>query len=180
MSAHNAVTPLITIYEEPDRKGILKNVSGPLYNLDFSGLKKVSSVTVTCGVWVLYKEQNFGGNIYVVWEGQTVNLSEFCTSSLKPIEVEFTEKPEMTVYTGSSFTGQQRTFKNADANLVGTPFQDTIISVTVRSGAWIAYRDANYEGPQYLFTRGAFNGTSSEGHFQNNAISSLKPITLDS
>ncbi|XP_069110419.1 uncharacterized protein [Argopecten irradians] len=49
--------------------------------------------------------------------------------------------------TGSSYTGQQKTFKKADANLVGTNFQDTITSVIVESGAWVAYRDINYQGP---------------------------------
>ncbi|XP_069110418.1 beta-crystallin B2-like [Argopecten irradians] len=178
MSAPDAVSPLITIYAKSDCKGALKDVSGPIYDFAFSGFRKVSSVKVTRGVWVLYNECNFGGNIYVVWEGQTVNLSEFCTSSLKPIEVDFTENPVMTVYTGPSFTGQQKTFRKVDANLFGTEFQDTINSVIVDSGAWVAYRDIKYGGPQYLFTRGTFNGTSSEGHFHNNAISSLKPITI--
>ncbi|XP_069110414.1 beta-crystallin B2-like [Argopecten irradians] len=171
-------TPLITIYDKPDCKGALMEVVGPMYDLAVRGFRKVPSVMVTRGVWVLYQECNLGGNIYVVWEGQTVNLPEFCTVSLKPIEVDFTEKPEMIVYTEPSFTGQKKTFKTAVANLAGINFHDNISSVKVESGAWVAYRDVNYQGPQYLFTRGAFNGTSSEGHFQNNAISSLKPIAL--
>ncbi|XP_021375342.1 beta-crystallin B2-like [Mizuhopecten yessoensis] len=138
---------------------------------------KIVSVDVKRGIWVLYEEVNFGGNIYVVWEGQKINLPMTTTSSLKPIEGDFSDNPSLTVYNGPSFTGKNKTFNSSNSNLVATEFQDSITSVVVDSGTWVAYRDVDYQGPQYLFTRGAFNGTSSEGHFQNDKISSLKPIT---
>ncbi|XP_069110415.1 beta-crystallin B2-like [Argopecten irradians] len=176
MSAPSAVTPLITIYDKRDCEGALKDVSGPIYDLTISGFRKFLPLRLLVGYGCFSRSATLVEIFMWFGKGQTVNLPEFCTAYLKPIEVDFTEKPEMTVYTGPSFTGQQKTFNKADADLVGTNFQDTITSVVVESGAWIAYRDINYQRPQYLFTRGSFNGTSSEGHFQNNAISSLKPI----
>ncbi|OWF43433.1 beta-crystallin B2-like [Mizuhopecten yessoensis] len=180
MSAPGAIGPQITVYAQPNYKGALKTCYGPEYNLAFTGFdNRIASLEVTRGVWILYEEDHFGGNIYVVWEGQKINnLPMRSTSSLKPIEVHFPEDHSITLHNGPSFTGANKTFTSENPNLIGSGFQDSVISVVVDSGAWVCYEHINYGGHQYLFTRGAYNGSSSEGHFENNKMSSLKPIVF--
>ncbi|XP_060066454.1 beta-crystallin A3-like [Ylistrum balloti] len=177
-------SPKITLYTERDFQGCSTDIYDPKYTLCFSGFNnRVSSLEVHSGLWVLYQHCFLGGKIYVVWEGQRINLPcdvDDTISSLKPIEFDFAVKPSSTIYEHKCFAGRKECFEgvNRISDLGMLCFNDKVSSVEVHSGGWIGYEHTNFKGKQYLFLSGCHNGSASEGCFSHDAISSWAPIVL--
>ncbi|XP_060069339.1 beta-crystallin B2-like [Ylistrum balloti] len=177
MSAEDAIGPHITLFNKPEFNGALMECRGPIYTLANTGMDKIGSVDVKRGVWILYEEVNFGGDICVIWEGQSLkDISGKKYSSLKAIEAHFSENPSMTIYSERAYGGKHITFTDEEANFVNIGYNDVVSSAKVEKGAWVGYEHINFEGRQYLFTRGFYDRSSTEGHFQDSKMSSLKPI----
>ncbi|XP_033724714.1 beta-crystallin A3-like [Pecten maximus] len=163
--------PKITLYTDRDFMGCSKEISEPYYSLCFTGFNnKVSSVEVHSGLWVLYQHCFLGGKIYVVWEGQKINLpceAEDTISSLKPIEFDFGVNPSSTIYKHSCFAGQSQSFEgvNRISNLSDFCFNDKVSSVDVHSGGWVGYEHAGLSGKQYLFLTGTSQWFGVRGLF---------------
>ncbi|OWF36688.1 beta-crystallin B2-like [Mizuhopecten yessoensis] len=176
--------PKITLYTEKDFKGCCKDFCDPQYSLCFTGFNnRVSSVEVHSGLWVLYQHCFLGGKIYVVWEGQKINLpceADDTISSLKPIEFDFTVSPSCTLYEDKCFGGRKQVFEGVTRypDLGKFCFNDKVSSVAVQSGGWIGFQHCCFKGKQYLFLTGRHNGSASEGCFEHDAISSWAPIIL--
>ncbi|XP_069118979.1 beta-crystallin B2-like [Argopecten irradians] len=176
--------PKITLYTDMDFKGCSKDVTEPYYSLCFTGFNnRVSSVEVHSGLWVLYQHSFLGGKIYVVWEGQKINLpceADDTISSLKPIDFDFRASPSSTIYEHKCFAGQNKRFDGVIriSDLSDFCFNDKVSSLIVHSGGYVGYEHANFKGKQYLFLTGRHNGSASEGCYKHDAISSWAPIVL--
>ncbi|XP_052072222.1 beta/gamma crystallin domain-containing protein 2-like isoform X4 [Mytilus californianus] len=175
--------PKITLYKEPNFAGDFKVLSEGCEKLVDVGFPDgASSVKVESGVWILYKNEDYKGDICVVIDkGQETKCS---ISSLKPLEnaeVDLSVHPKCTIYQ-HHFTGRSSTHTQ-DASNLGNLNNDAS-SIRVQSGAWVAYEDGNFGGKQTLFLRGYHKHDTfakwypGYGKFPNDRFSSIKALPI--
>ncbi|CAC5425281.1 unnamed protein product [Mytilus coruscus] len=154
------------------------------------------SVFVERGVWVLYKEKNYKGDICVVMEGDKTNFEQpdnaeedtfmfydfkNSVSSLKPIvDEDFTAEPQCTVH--KHYFDDESLEVTEDVPDLGS-MKGKVSSITVQSGAWVGYDDINYGGKQTLFMQGQHKYEKMSpgyGEFTNDSLSSLRALQIKS
>ncbi|CAC5399728.1 unnamed protein product [Mytilus coruscus] len=174
--------PKITIFEKPKYEGQFKELlEGYEKLVDVGFPNGASSVKVESGVWILYENVDYKGDLRVVIDGDEIECS---VSSLKPLEnaqVDSSVHPKCTIYQ-HHFSGRSSTHTENAPNLRN--MNNEASSIRVQSGAWIAYRDGNYGGKQTLFLRGYHKHDTfakwypGYGKFPNDKFSSLKALPI--
>ncbi|XP_052463699.1 beta/gamma crystallin domain-containing protein 3 isoform X2 [Carassius gibelio] len=134
----------------------------------------VASLRVIRGSWLLFDEECYSGNQYILGEGHYPDLTSCgCTStaikSLKPIPYSFAE-PSVSVFSLSGFEGLEDSLCS-DAEDMSHFF---IQSVRVHSGLWVAYEYARFRGRQMLLQPGGYALWAE--HSGWDTIGSLKPL----
>ncbi|XP_022092298.1 gamma-crystallin N-like [Acanthaster planci] len=175
------MTSQITIYQDTDFKGASREVTGDISNLNSIGFNdRVSSIKVVGSVWVGYEHTNYSGRQYILEEGEYRNWgawkgSNDQLSSLKKLNPDIGDEPQITLYQHTNYGGRAVTFTYGIENLKYYSFNDEVSSAKVKSGIWILFEHSNYNGRQYVVTEGSYpNWNSWQG--SNDQISSLRPI----
>ncbi|CAG2242502.1 unnamed protein product [Mytilus edulis] len=138
----------ITLYEGANFKGRSMTFTEGHANMEDAGFYDcASSVIVEGGVWVLYQNHSYKGNICVVMEGDRTNLvggtptekdtkvHQFnnSVSSLKPLECDCTQDPKITIYEGT-FTSRSLEFTEEIKDFRWYKMNDKVSYIKVHSG----------------------------------------------
>ncbi|XP_063436690.1 beta-crystallin A3-like [Mytilus trossulus] len=180
--------PKITLFEH-DFTGRSKVFTKSCPDLTMGGFNNItSSVKCERGVWILYQEKNYKGQIFVIEDGENYAYAKFKgyfndkALSLKLLdEIDFTEESECTLYKHVNYTAPTLTFADDVQDLKCYNFDEMTSSVVVTSGAWVGFTQPNYDGYQSLFLKGRYNfsdAPNDKGGFKNDVLSSFSKITL--
>uniref|UniRef100_A0A8C7DZ13 Crystallin gamma S n=1 Tax=Naja naja TaxID=35670 RepID=A0A8C7DZ13_NAJNA len=150
----------ITFYEG-------KNFQGCRYEsdrdcLDFhTDLSRCNSIRVENGVWVVYEQPNFAGNMYVLthgeypeyhcWMGQNDRVS-----SCKSIQL-------IQLFEKGDFSGQMHESAEDCPSVMEKFHLPEIHSCKVLDGAWVFYEHPNFRGKQYFLERGEYSKPTEWG-----------------
>nr|XP_015197185.1 PREDICTED: uncharacterized protein LOC102690526 isoform X1 [Lepisosteus oculatus] len=132
------------------------------------------SFRVIRGCWLLFDEEGFAGNQFVLEEGLYPDLTSCgCVAnsikSLKPIQYTFTVA-SISLFSRDSFEGQEMVLEKSVSSMNNFFTQ----SVRVNSGLWIVYEHASFKGRQMLLNYGDFDFWSDYSGW--NTIGSLQPL----
>uniref|UniRef100_A0A671P9Y9 Beta/gamma crystallin 'Greek key' domain-containing protein n=1 Tax=Sinocyclocheilus anshuiensis TaxID=1608454 RepID=A0A671P9Y9_9TELE len=138
------------------------------------GVPGVASLRVIRGRWLLFDEECYSGNQYILGEGHYPDLTSCgCTStaikSLKPIPYSLAE-PSVSLFSLSGFEGLEDRWCSDAENMSHFFLQ----SVRVHSGLWVAYEYARFKGRQMLLQPGGYPVWTE--HSGWDTIGSLKPL----
>ncbi|KTF78143.1 hypothetical protein cypCar_00035472 [Cyprinus carpio] len=138
------------------------------------GVPGVASLRVIRGSWLLFDEERYSGNQYILGEGHYPDLTSCgCTStaikSLKPIPYSFAE-PSVSLFSLSGFEGLEDSLCSDAENMSHFFIQ----SLRVHSGLWVAYEYALFKGRQMLLQQGGYPVWAE--HSGWDTIGSLKPL----
>ncbi|XP_070609247.1 gamma-crystallin S [Erythrolamprus reginae] len=151
----------ITFYEG-------KNFQGCRYEsdrdcLDFhTDLSRCNSIRVENGVWVVYEQPNFAGNMYVLSHGEYpeyhcwMGLNDR-VSSCKSIQLTGGEKYQIQFFEKGDFSGQMHESVEDCPSVMEKFHLPEIHSCKVLDGAWVFYEHPNFRGKQYFLDRGEYS-----------------------
>ncbi|XP_062889852.1 beta/gamma crystallin domain-containing protein 2-like [Mobula hypostoma] len=178
--------PKLTIFERHYYTGRNKDMredsSDFLSRYPSSGslLSYAGSIKVHGGIWVGYSKEGFRGHQYLLEEGEYPDWRSWGgydedLRSLRVIRADFSN-PMIILYPGNNCEGEDSTTAvDAVADMEATDSGDTIQSINVLSGVWVAYEAANYSGAQYIVEKGIYRNPQDWGA-QSCKIGSLQPI----
>ncbi|CAI5691183.1 unnamed protein product [Oreochromis niloticus] len=116
-------------------------------------------VTKSCRVtgrsWVLYENEQFSGNLYVLSEGDYPNLTSMgcppdCSiRSFKIVPLLFSV-PSISLFGLECLEGREITTDTEILSMVEEGFNNHILSLRVNSGCWVICEHSNYRGRQFL------------------------------
>ena len=86
----------------------------------------------------------------------------------------FADSPQIVLYDGPNFTGEQRVIYNDVSNLNRERFNDRVESMVVISGTWEVCADVNYRGRCQTLNPGSYGDLSSMG--LQDTISSIELV----
>ncbi|XP_026145633.1 uncharacterized protein crybg2 [Carassius auratus] len=115
----------------------------------------VKSCRVVGGSWVLYGEEKFTGNMYVLSEGDYPNLTSMGIPtdsdirSVKAVPMTFSV-PSVSLFGLECFEGREVTIDTHIFNMREEGFNTHFLSVRVNSGCWVLCEHSNYRGRQFL------------------------------
>lgn len=151
---------------------------------DYNFNDQASSIRVTGGTWLLYDDDGYSGNVYVVtpgeypypdrWGGANDRLS-----SLRPLPGNPGDEMIL-LFQDGNYGGRMLTFTGPQPNFVDIDFNDLVSSVIVLGGNWSLYKDINFTGTGWRLdaTSGPLrNGfiPSAGSFFDNDQVSSIQP-----
>ncbi|XP_034295497.1 gamma-crystallin S [Pantherophis guttatus] len=151
----------ITFYEG-------KNFQGCRYEsdrdcLDFhTDLSRCNSIRVENGVWVVYEQPNFAGNMYVLTHGEYpeyhcwMGLNDR-VSSCKSIQLTGGDKYQIQLFEKGDFSGQMHESAEDCPSVMEKFHLPEIHSCKVLDGAWVFYEHPNFRGKQYFLERGEYS-----------------------
>lgn len=151
-----------------------------LKNYDFND--QASSCKVRAGIWMLYKDANFQGEVSILPQGNydspdTMGLPNDSLSSLRKFpEV---SGPTILLFKDSNFRGRMVVLTGAESNFKGIDFNDVVSSVIVLNGTWELFKDTGFKGTSWTLSDNG--GEQKNGYyptpspFENDSISSAKP-----
>ncbi|XP_063436687.1 beta-crystallin A3-like [Mytilus trossulus] len=155
--------PKITLYEHISYGGRSQDFTESCPDLDEYDFDDItSSAKCNRGVWILYSEKYYQGNIFVVQDGEDYNdnlcdnFNDYASSIRLLDNFDFTEESKCTIYKDNNFLGRSLTFRDDVPNLKLFNLDDEMSSVVVKSGAWVGFTECNYEGEQSLFLSGRY------------------------
>ncbi|XP_051973436.1 beta/gamma crystallin domain-containing protein 3-like [Xyrauchen texanus] len=140
---------------------------------DCGGLR-LQSFRVIRGSWLLFDEEGFSGNQYILGEGLYPDLTSCgCASavikSVKPVPYSFTD-PSVSLFSLSGFEGLEET-SHSDVENISHFFSQ---SVRVNSGLWVAYEYSHFKGRQMLLQPREYPDWG--GHSGWETVGSLRPL----
>nr|XP_024657459.1 beta/gamma crystallin domain-containing protein 2 [Maylandia zebra] len=116
-------------------------------------------VTKSCRVtgrsWVVYENEQFSGNLYVLSEGDYPNLTSMgcppdCSiRSVKIVPLLFSV-PSISLFGLECLEGREITTDTEILSMVEEGFNNHILSLRVNSGCWVICEHSNYRGRQFL------------------------------
>lgn len=181
-----AEKPRITLYEHVSTAGRELTLGEAVSNLVDRGFNdKCSSLVVHSGVWELFQHGSYNGDKWIVWAGQDYSQwskwggPNDVISSLRPIKVKIASHSVCRVFEHGSEKGKSLEIVEPVQNFKDYHFNDTISSVNVSRGTWVAYVDVNFQGAQILLQEGYNDVCNVEGRKFNDKISSMRPIEID-
>ncbi|MBN3270481.1 CRBG3 protein, partial [Polyodon spathula] len=177
----------LRLYSEPHYRGRCAEYTTEA--LDYSVFEPMS-FRVIHGNWLLFDEEGFAGNQFVLEEGLYPDLTScgcMATSikSMKPIQYasipylfwlffsfpDFSE-PSISLFSLDSFEGKELVVEESDISLQNKNFFSQSLRVT--SGLWVVYEYPSFKGRQMLLTGGEFGCWSDYSGW--NTIGSLQPL----
>lgn len=144
----------VQLFSEPEFKGncqILEKNTGCIDSFT------VKSSKVLGGSCIVFDQEEFSGNQYVLEEGIYPDLmamgcsSQAALKSLRIINIELSE-PCIALFEKVGFQGRKIEFTTEVLNLQFLGYNPRIASVQVLGGTWIIYEHSNYRGRQMLLS----------------------------
>ncbi|RXN37514.1 serine-rich adhesin for platelets-like protein [Labeo rohita] len=105
--------------------------------------------------WVLYGEEMFTGDMYVLSEGDYPNLTSMgiptdsSIRSVRAVPMTFSV-PSISLFGLECFEGREVTIDTQMTNMLEEGFNTQFLSVRVNSGCWVLCEYSNYRGRQFL------------------------------
>ncbi|XP_056094688.1 very large A-kinase anchor protein [Rhinichthys klamathensis goyatoka] len=159
--------PKVMLFEKPQFQGQCWELLDHTPRLrDIEGPAAASSLRVTGGVWVCFSSEGFRGHQCVLEEGEYSDCTrlfggtELTIQSLRFIQTDFLE-PAVCVSSCDEETEV----------CVDVPDLQESDSISVKSGAWVAYSGRCFTGHQYVLEKGQYPGAASVGDGQSSAQS---------
>ena len=165
----------ITLYEDNNYRGRSVTLTGANPKLGNEGFDdKTSSCKVESGHWILYQNDDFGGNYCILGPGdyadaKGMGFSNDSLSSLRPL-------PESGVclFENYEFSGRMVELTAAQSNFGNIDFNDETSSVIVVSGTWDLFQNYDFNGTRWQLSTGRY-AKPEEGGFKNDSVSSAQP-----
>uniref|UniRef100_A0A4W6EYB8 PR domain containing 1b, with ZNF domain n=1 Tax=Lates calcarifer TaxID=8187 RepID=A0A4W6EYB8_LATCA len=120
-----------------------------------SGKYATKSCRVVGGSWVLYENEQYSGNLYVLSEGDYPNLTSMgcppgCTIRSAKVVPKTFSVPSISLFGLEGLEGREITTESEILSMTEEGFNDHILSVRVNSGYWVICEHSNYRGRQFL------------------------------
>ncbi|KAJ7402505.1 absent in melanoma 1 [Pitangus sulphuratus] len=166
----------VQLFSEPEFKGNCQVFEKNTRCIDSFAVKSSKILDGSC---IVYDQEEFSGNQYVLEEGTYPDLSAMGCSphtvlkSLRIINIELSE-PCIALFEKMDFQGKKIEFSTEILNLQFLGYSPRIASVQVLGGIWIIYEYSNYRGRQMLLTPHEIpDWYKASGYCQ---IGSLRPL----
>uniref|UniRef100_A0A8C0ZCS9 Crystallin beta-gamma domain containing 1 n=1 Tax=Cyanistes caeruleus TaxID=156563 RepID=A0A8C0ZCS9_CYACU len=150
----SSVQPIVQLFSEPEFKGNCQIFEKNTRCIDSFAVKSSKILDGSC---IVYDQEEFAGNQYVLEEGIYPDLTAMGCSpqavlkSLRIINIELSE-PCIALFEKMGFQGKKIEFSTEILNLQFLGYNPRIASVQVLGGIWIIYEHSNYRGRQMLLT----------------------------
>uniref|UniRef100_A0A803VDR4 Crystallin beta-gamma domain containing 1 n=1 Tax=Ficedula albicollis TaxID=59894 RepID=A0A803VDR4_FICAL len=150
----SSVQPIVQLFSEPEFKGNCQIFEKTTRCIDSFAVKSSKILDGSC---IVYDQEEFAGNQYVLEEGIYPDLTAMGFSpqtvlkSLRIINIELSE-PCIALFEKMGFQGKKIKFSTEILNLQFLGYNPRIASVQVLGGIWIIYEHSNYRGRQMLLT----------------------------
>ncbi|NXM58918.1 CRBG1 protein, partial [Illadopsis cleaveri] len=144
----------VQLFSEPEFKGNCQIFEKNTRCIDSFAVKSSKILDGSC---IVYDQEEFAGNQYVLEEGIYPDLTAMGCSpqavlkSLQIINIELSE-PCIALFEKMGFQGKKIEFSTEILNLQFLGYNPRIASVQVLGGIWIIYEHSNYRGRQMLLT----------------------------
>ncbi|XP_039425152.1 beta/gamma crystallin domain-containing protein 1 isoform X1 [Corvus cornix cornix] len=144
----------VQLFSEPEFKGNCQIFEKNTRCIDSFPVKSSKILDGSC---IVYDQEEFAGNQYVLEEGIYPDLTAMGCSpqavlkSLRIINIELSE-PCIALFEKMGFQGKKIEFSTEILNLQFLGYNPRIASVQVLGGIWIIYEHTNYRGRQMLLT----------------------------
>ncbi|NWZ75359.1 CRBG1 protein, partial [Poecile atricapillus] len=144
----------VQLFSEPEFKGNCQIFEKNTRCIDSFAVKSSKILDGSC---IVYDQEEFAGNQYVLEEGIYPDLTAMGCSpqavlkSLRIINIELSE-PCIALFEKMGFQGKKIEFSTEILNLQFLGYNPRIASVQVLGGIWIIYEHSNYRGRQMLLT----------------------------
>ncbi|KAM4904060.1 beta/gamma crystallin domain-containing protein 1 [Sylvia borin] len=166
----------VQLFSEPEFKGNCQIFEKNTRCIDSFAVKSSKILDGSC---IVYDQEEFAGNQYVLEEGIYPDLTAMGCSpqavlkSLQIINIELSE-PCIALFEKMGFQGKKIEFSTEILNLQFLGYNPRIASVQVLGGIWIIYEHSNYRGRQMLLTPNEIpDWYKASGFYQ---IGSLRPL----
>ncbi|NWW53095.1 CRBG1 protein, partial [Pedionomus torquatus] len=166
----------VQLFSEPEFKGNCQIFEENTSCIDSFAVKSSKILDGSC---VVYDQEEFSGNQYVLEEGIYPDLTAMGCSpqavlkSLRIINIELSE-PCIALFEKVGFQGKKIEFSTEILNLQFLGYNPRIASVQVLGGVWIIYEHSNYRGRQMLLSPNEIaDWYKMSGYCQ---IGSLRPL----
>ncbi|KFP82812.1 Absent in melanoma 1 protein, partial [Acanthisitta chloris] len=166
----------VQLFSEPEFKGNCQIFETNTGCIDSFAVKSSKIVDGSC---IVYDQEEFSGNQYVLEEGIYPDLAamgcspEAVLKSLRIINIELSE-PCIALFEKVDFQGKKIEFSTEILNLQFLGYSPQIASVQVLGGIWIIYEHSNYRGRQMLLTPSEIPDWNKESGYCQ--IGSLRPL----
>uniref|UniRef100_A0A8D2QHX7 Crystallin beta-gamma domain containing 1 n=1 Tax=Zonotrichia albicollis TaxID=44394 RepID=A0A8D2QHX7_ZONAL len=150
----SSVQPIVQLFSEPEFKGNCQIFEKNTRCIDSFAVKSSKILDGSC---IVYDQEEFAGNQYVLEEGIYPDLTAMGCSpqavlkSLQIINIELSE-PCIALFEKMGFQGKKIEFSTEILNLQFLGYNPRIASVQVLGGIWIIYEHSNYRGRQMMLT----------------------------
>ncbi|NXC44705.1 CRBG1 protein, partial [Penelope pileata] len=144
----------VQLFSEPEFKGNCQVFERNTRCIDSFAVKSSKVVGGSC---IVFDQEEFSGNQYVLEEGIYPDLTAMGCSpqatlkSLRIINIELSE-PCIALFEKVGFQGKKMEFSTEIVNLQFLGYNPRIASVQVLGGTWIIYEHSNYRGRQMLLS----------------------------
>ncbi|XP_013804465.2 beta/gamma crystallin domain-containing protein 1 [Apteryx mantelli] len=144
----------VQLFSEPEFKGSCQIFEKNTKYIDSFAAKSSKILDGSC---IVYDQEEFSGNQYVLEEGIYPDLTAMGCSpqavpkSLRIINIELSE-PRIALFEKVGFQGKKIEFNTEILNLQFLGYNPRIASVQVLGGTWIIYEHSNYRGRQMLLS----------------------------
>uniref|UniRef100_A0A8C4Z3I2 Beta/gamma crystallin 'Greek key' domain-containing protein n=1 Tax=Gadus morhua TaxID=8049 RepID=A0A8C4Z3I2_GADMO len=184
--------PKIILYDKPYFSGKSRTIHGSLKNFmtrtdnqQTAFMYNAGSLKVQGGIWVGFEKEGFRGHQYLLEEGdyQDWRVWGGCNAemrSVKVIRADLTE-PMLVMFEQpeDEEADEENSFEVTEAipDVATFQYKTTTRSISVLSGAWVAYSHVDFSGNQYILEKGFYNNSADWGS-EDNIICSIQPILL--
>ncbi|NWX16618.1 CRBG1 protein, partial [Aegotheles bennettii] len=144
----------VQLFSEPEFKGNCQMIEKTTRCIDSFAVKSSKVLDGSC---IVYDQEEFSGNQYVLEEGIYPDLTamgcspEAVLKSLRIINIELSE-PCIALFEKVGFQGKKIEFSTETLNLQFLGYNPRIASIQVLGGIWIIYEHSNYRGRQMLLS----------------------------
>uniref|UniRef100_A0A8C9KV27 Crystallin beta-gamma domain containing 1 n=2 Tax=Serinus canaria TaxID=9135 RepID=A0A8C9KV27_SERCA len=144
----------VQLFSEPEFKGNCQIFEKNTRCIDSFAVKSSKILDGSC---IVYDQEEFAGNQYVLEEGIYPDLTAMGCSpqavlkSLRIINIELSE-PCIALFEKTGFQGKKIEFSTEMLNLQFLGYSPRIASIQVLGGIWIIYEHSHYRGRQMLLT----------------------------
>ncbi|XP_078124592.1 uncharacterized protein crybg2 [Sander vitreus] len=143
----------LILYTEPDFQGECN-----IFDCNQEAMAEkllTKSCRVSGGSWVLYENEQYSGNLYVLSEGDYPNLTSMgcppncvvCSAKIVPMTFSV---PSISLFGLECLEGREITMDTEIFSMVEEGFNNHILSVRVNRGCWVICEHSNYRGRQFL------------------------------
>ncbi|NXL47071.1 CRBG1 protein, partial [Podilymbus podiceps] len=166
----------VQLFSEPEFKGNCQIFEKDTRCIDSFAVKSSKILDGSC---IVYDQEEFSGNQYVLEEGIYPDLAAMGCSpqavlkSLRIINIELSE-PCIALFEKVGFQGKKIEFSTEIVNLQFLGYNPRIASVQVLGGIWIIYEHSNYRGRQMLLSPNEIPDWYKESGYCQ--IGSLRPL----